>query len=213
MNNTLTYTLITDGSSDSALRHIIGWLLDDLYPQLPHEGVFADFRNIKNPPPTGNVAARVRAAHAYYPCHILFYHRDAEQKSDNIIELRKTEILSTLNHTESIVCIVPIVMMEAWLLIDEAAIKKAAGNRNNKSNLNLPNLRNIENHPNPKTTLHELLKTASGLRGRNLKKFNADPAVHLVAEYISDFSPLRALKAFQVFEQDLRNAVAQFLKS
>jgi len=59
--------------------------------------------------------------------------------------------------------------------------------------------------------LHNLLADASGLKGRNLKKFNPDKAVHLVAEYIEDFSPLRKLDAFQAFENELRRVVDKYL--
>jgi hypothetical protein len=61
--------------------------------------------------------------------------------------------------------------------------------------------------------LHDLLKKASGLKGRNLKRFNVDKAVHLVVENIEDFSPLRKLEAFKIFETDLKSKMDHFLKS
>ncbi len=48
----LKYTLIADGSSDKTLLRIIKWVLDDLYPKLPNQGVFADFRGLPDPPKT-----------------------------------------------------------------------------------------------------------------------------------------------------------------
>lgn len=44
MKSGLKFTLIADGSSDAVLLNIVKWLLDDLYPTLPNEGQFADFR-------------------------------------------------------------------------------------------------------------------------------------------------------------------------
>jgi len=55
------------------------------------------------------------------------------------------------------------------------------------------------------------LRVASGLKSRNLKKFNPDKAVHLVAENIDDFSKLRNLVAFKAFETDLKRVVDHYL--
>lgn len=71
----------------------------------------------------------------------------------------------------------------------------------------------MEKENQPKVLLHQLLKEASGLKGRNIKKFNPDKAVHLVAEYIEDFSPLRELDTFCAYENELRNAVGNYLKT
>jgi hypothetical protein len=94
-------------------------------------------------------------------------------------------------------------MQEAWLLIDQSAIRRAAGNPNGKKAIALPNLNEIESISSPKQRLLELLKDASELRGRRLKKFTPTKHVHLIAANISDFSPLRQLPAFQRLEADI----------
>jgi hypothetical protein len=94
-------------------------------------------------------------------------------------------------------------MQEAWLLIDQAAIRRAAGNPNGTADLVLPAVGLIESITNPKGLLYELLKAASELRGRRLKKFRPDKHVRLIAEIISDFSPLRQLPAFRRLEVDI----------
>ena len=93
--------------------------------------------------------------------------------------------------------------METWLLISEDALKKASGNRNYKGNINLPPINQLEKNQDPKSLLHTILKNCSGLKTRRLDKFNVHQAVHLVAEYIEDYSPLRQLYSFQKFENDL----------
>jgi len=208
----LKYTLLTDGSSDKILLNIIKWLLDDLYPQLPCDGSFADFRHFPRPPQTGDVIQRVKYSQEYYPFDILFYHRDAE-KFD--IPFRKEEILNHIDSSLSskIVCVIPVKMMETWLLINTDAIKKAAGNRNYTGNIDLPSLKKLESLTKPKEMLHDLLKNTSGFNGRRLKNFNVHYAVHLVAENIKDYSPLRKLSAFREFEKDLKVAVELFLSS
>jgi hypothetical protein len=212
--NELKYTLIADGSSDAVLLKIIKWSLDDLYPQLICEGSFADFRIISNPPK--GISEKVMKARLYYPYNILFIHRDAESTTNSrIIDQRRQEIRDQLDEAdrEKTICVVPIKMMETWLLINEQAIKKAAGNRNYNGNIDLPLLRNLERENQPKERLHGLLKNASGVKNRRLKNFNVDQRIHLVADYIEDFSPLRNLVAFQAFETELKNVVDKYLEN
>ena len=213
--NELKYTLITDGSSDKTLMNIIQWLFDDLYPQLPCTGSCADLRKIINPPSVGDVLKRIHEAGNLYPFDILFYHRDAEKNDKDIIKKRKEEILGKIDNrlASKVVCVVPITMMETWLLINQDAIKKAAGNRNYTGIIDFPVLSKLESIKDPKTILHQTLLMTSGLKGRRLKTFNVHQAVHLVAENIKDYSPLKKLLAFREFENDLKTAVDLFLQN
>ena len=68
----------------------------------------------------------------------------------------------------------------------------------------------LEDESQPKEKLYQLLKKVSGLKSRNLKKFNVNAAVHLVAEYTNDFRPLRQLSAFDHFEKNLKNCIQQY---
>ncbi len=210
----LRITLIGDGSSDKILLTITKWLLDDLYPQLPVYLEFADFRFLKNPPSKSNPNVQISEARKYFPFDILLYHRDAETTAISSVELRKQEVLTTLSpeDLEISVCVVPVKMMETWLLIDETAIKKASGNRNYKQEIALPPINRLENESNPKNLLHEFIRNASGLSGRNLKKINVNKAVHLVADYITDFNILRQLNAFKIFENDLKKVVDKIIQ-
>ena len=211
----LRYTLLTDGSSDKTLLNIIKWSLDNIYPQLPCTGKFADLRHLIKPPSAGDVVHRVKVAENLYPFDILFYHRDAENYDKDIIQKRKNEILGKVEEQlmTKIVCVVPITMMETWLLIDHDAIKKASGNRNYTSNIELPALSKLESIKDTKAILHQTLLKTSGLKGRREKMFNVYQAVHLVAENIKDYRPLRELSAFREFENDLKIAVGLFLQN
>lgn len=208
----IRYTLIADGSSDKILMQIINWILNDLYPDVPNEGVFADFGSLPNIPKT--IKEKVAESQEYYPFDILFYHRDAEDTDSTILQTRINEIRKAIptDIFSRIICIVPIKMMETWLLIDENALKKAAGNRNYKGEIILPSIKKLEKEKEPKILLHNLLREVSNLKGRNLKKFNVHQAVHLVAENIEDFSPLRDLEAFKVFEKEVKNVMKSILK-
>lgn len=205
----IRYTLIADGSSDKALMNVIKWLLDDLFPKMPSQGYYGDFRMLQNPPRKDEVMKQVKLAEQSYPFDILFYHRDAESNSNSIVEERIAEIKEQLEEVyyPKTVFVIPIKMMENWLLFDETAIKKAAGNRNYNKPVDLPSINRLEDFTNPKQKLHGLLREVSGKKSRQLKNFNVQQAVHLVAENIKDFNPLRQLEAFRKFEESLKKTI------
>ncbi|MHC5613360.1 MAG: hypothetical protein ACYTXA_20770 [Nostoc sp.] len=105
------------------------------------------------------------------------------------------------------ICVIPVRMQEAWLLFDEAALRKAAGNPSGRQALQLPDICRLEQLPDPKDILYGLLCEASGLRGRRLKQFSVNERVHRLAELIDDFSPLRALSAFQLLETEIQQVI------
>lgn len=66
-----------------------------------------------------------------------------------------------------------------------------------------------ESLPDPKQSLHEALRIASGRQGRRLKQFAIPHATRRVAEFIDDFAPLRELSAFYSLEADIRQIIAR----
>lgn len=202
MREPLRSTLLTDGSSDRALLPLLRWVLAR-HAQPVFDLVWADLRPLR---PSHKLASRLRWALEYYPCELLFVHRDAEGEGR---EQRAAQIRSVLREwpTQPAVCVVPVRMQEAWLLFDEQALRVAAGNPRGRMDLGLPRMQAVEGLPAPKQRLHDLLRRASGLPGRRLRRFDAGRAVHRLAESIKDFSALRALLAFQSFEAELRSVL------
>ncbi len=205
----LRYTLLTDGSSDRALRRIIDWVLASLIAESGGGVTFvsdwADFRALPRPP--RSLGNRIALAIEYYPCDLLFIHRDAEREP---FDVRADEIRQALGGQQlrcaAPIHLIPVRMMEAWLLFDEQAIREAAENSGSRVELDLPRITRIEEIADPKETLHQALRSASEYTGRRLRKFNVDKAVHRVAESTRDFSPLRQLAAFREFETSTRTA-------
>ena len=143
-----------------------------------------------------------------FPCDLLFIHRDAEGER---LDRRVAEVREALGASSSgrngrvpAVLVIPIRMMEAWLLFDKARLREAAGCPQGNTPLDLPKLSRCEKLADPKERLHRSLRAASEKRGRHLKKFNVDSAIHRLSGLIPDFSPLRGLSAFQRLEEDLR---------
>jgi len=198
------YTLISDGSSDRALLPILTWVLREKGKISRIQPEWADLSRLRSPPQT--LRDRILISIDLYPCDLLFVHRDAEKNGP---EKRYREIRSAVNEASEngfrtpAVCVVPVKMTEAWLLIDEPSIRRAAGNPNGRELLTLPNLSKIEQIPDPKELLFEILRIASGLSGRRLKTFNSYGARTRITELIEDFSPLHKLKAFQRLEESI----------
>ena len=205
----IRYTLLADGPSDRCLIRVIDWLLDDILKsvQIAVNAQFADMRMLRNPP--SGLSERIKRAIEQYPCDVLFVHRDAEKAAR---ENRVDEISRAIKGTavDFHVAVVPVRMTDAWLLIDEGAIRRAADNPNGKVMLTLPALNRIEGLSNPKNALRDLLVAASEKTGRRLKQFKRDlgQRVHRVADLINDFSALRQLAAFRALEKDTRETLA-----
>jgi len=156
------------------------------------------------------LADRIRWSLDLYPCEFLFVHRDAERepREKRVDEINQAlEKVDTSQPVPPAVCVVPVHMQEAWLLFDEAAIRHAAGNRSGRQALNLPPIKRLEDLPDPKAELYERLKQASGLSGRRLKRFPVHKRARRVAELVDDFSPLRALSAFNALESDVAETI------
>lgn len=202
----LRYTLVSDGSSDKALLPIITWLLIQNGISCAIQPYWAEIRNF--PIPAKKLINRIKMSYDFYPCDILFIHRDAERET---IEHRVNEIKNAMKnisiHLPPYICVIPVKMTEAWLLIDEKAIRIAAGNRNGTEILEIPKLHELESLPDPKKILYELLKKASGLSGRRRKRFQVYRYAPRISEFISDFSPLRGLTAFSYLETEIRKFI------
>lgn len=194
-------TLLSDGTTDQSLLFVTQWLLQR-HTAAPFEQNWADLRRLRRPP--GKLVDKVTAALDLHPCDILAIHRDAEREAP---EKRLREIAdASANRHIPIVVMVPVRMTEAWLLFDEAAIRRASGCPNGTMDLDLPALKHVESLPDPKEVLHEALKTASNLPAGRRKRFQPD--IRRVAELIEDFAPLCVLPSFRAAEESLRNALA-----
>lgn len=206
MNN-LRYTLLSDGSSDRALMPILKWLLQVHLPNCSIQEEWADLRRV-NKTQRDSFEKRIKLSVELYPCDLLFIHRDAEKepRQNRVVEIQKA--LQSINLTDPpTVCVIPVHMTEAWLLFDAIAIRKAASNPNGSVSLKLPNLKQLENNPDPKQILYGLLRDASELNNRRLRAFPVSEQVSRVADLIDDFQPLRALPAFNALETELKQVI------
>lgn len=167
---TLRVVYLCEGSSDLGLvPHI-----ERIAVQCDVEvSVSAPDLNWLSDQPVGHsVADKLRAVKRLsdeYELAIL--HRDADREG---IEARRTEIAAAVKSTWpelSHIPVIPVTMLEAWLLLDEGVIRQVAGNPKGKMPLSLPKPSNVERIADPKQLLKETLARASGLTGRRLADF------------------------------------------
>lgn len=192
---------------------IIEWLLREHLPECPINGQWADLSNLPAVP--RKLPGRIEKCLEFYSCNIIFIHRDAEKESH---QKRVEEIKAALSEAERrieiplAICVVPVRMQEAWLLIDEQAIRRAADNPNGRQQLSLPPLKRLEDLPDPKKELRRLLEDASESTGRRLRSYQRrlSQKAYRVSQLINDFSPLRRLPAFQHLEREVREIAEEF---
>lgn len=196
MSDNIRITLVGDGKSDKVLKYPLGWLLDQLFPDHVFEFEFSGEKK-----PKWKLADKINYALELFPCDLLMVHRDVENQT---IAQREQEVQEAINQIKSpgprfgFISVTPIKMSEAWLLIDEQAIREAAGNPNGKEPLPMPSIQELE-RMDAKKKAEELLQKAHGGRKRQRKKFNSEMAKHkhLLAKNIEDFALCHRLYAFQ----------------
>lgn len=206
MKGLVRLTLLGDGTSDRCLLGILRYLVGSLVNDVVIESHWADLRHV-SPRPAGLVE-RIAATIKYYPSDILFVHRDAERQpwQDRFTEIRDA---ATKAGSALWAAVIPVRMTEAWLLLDEYAIRHAADNPTGTTPLDLPLSGRIEDDPDPKETLHAALVAASDKRGRRLRRFREtiSSRVHRVAELIADYDCLQALPAYRRTRADAETAL------
>lgn len=208
----IRYTLLSEGTSDRALLPILTWLLQCHLPGYAVQSEWADLARLPKLPKS--LTERIQSSLDLYPCHVLFIHRDADNqgRKQRLDEIGKAlaQIRSSMSPA---ICVIPVRMTEAWLLLDEKAIRTAADNPRGNQALQMPNIRDIEHHADPKAELHNLLRQASGLQGRRLKKFNArlSEKVQRISAITDSLSSLRKLGAFQALEADVKDFSERYL--
>lgn len=133
-------------------------------------GVAPDFRRLQGAVGR-SVGEKLRAALRLEPeANLVFVHRDADGRD---AAQRYNEIARAVADCDCkvpVVSVVPVQETEAWLLLDESAIRRAVGKPRGTVDLNLPLPLAIERVANPKERLKQALERASEAAGRRLDR-------------------------------------------
>jgi hypothetical protein len=197
---------IADGSSDLPLaRH-----LESLCQSAGSEVEVVDLPADRLPGVGRRVEDRLRAVLGQDPnFDILFVHRDSEARDPSPRFEEVASAAAALNFPGPAVAVVPIRMTEAWLLLDEVAIRLVAGSPSGSGALGLPPTSAVERIADPKGVLREALIAASGVQGRRLKMFKNQFSVHraLLLERLDPHGEVRKLSAWQRLGESIATAI------
>ena len=203
----INIALVCDGSSDKCLEQIVYPLIDLHFPHLSCRVVAAS----EVIPARESLNNRLAKTLELYAPHMILCHRDSEREQWS---MRCAEIVSaSANILVPTVPIVPVRMLESWLLLDDQAIRRAANNRNGTASLSLPKAHEIEGLPDPKAVLFEALRRASNLPPHRLRRFREHEARSRVASFINDVTTLRRLPAFVQFETNFCSAITSIARA
>lgn len=142
---------------------------------------------------------------------LVIVHRDADGDGP---EARLEEIEAAVQAcavTAVCVPVVPVRMTEAWLVLDEPAIRDVAGNPNGRVRLQIPKPSNVERIADPKALLRELLVTASETSGRRRQQFQSRFSHHrrLLLERLTSDGAVSSVSSWLAFDRDLRAGLAR----
>ncbi|MET8056419.1 hypothetical protein [Streptomyces microflavus] len=103
------------------------------------------------------------------------------------------------------VAVVPVRMLEAWLLLDEVCLRQVAENPRGRVGLDLPKGVAAENIADPKQLLKESLARASEYKGRRLAQFQKRFSQHRLRmlELLDPEGPVTCLPSWRAFVEDL----------
>ncbi|MEV0154558.1 hypothetical protein AB0H57_12565 [Micromonospora sp. NPDC050686] len=103
---------------------------------------------------------------------VIVVHRDADNAGYQA-RLREIRAATTpVSAGSALVPIIPVRMTEAWLLLDEAAIRQVAGNPRGRVSLGLPRAHEVESIADPKAKLRECLVRAADVTGKRRERVN-----------------------------------------
>lgn len=204
------FILIGEGSSDLRLvDHIQNILLEEGFTEVsgeaPDLGMF--------PNPVGRtVRDKINTLLLHYQSiDAIFVHRDADNAGLAAREEEISAAIQGLVPHEKVVPIIPVKMLETWLLTDHEAIKRIAGNINYRGDLGIPGARQLESAHNTKQILMDALCVASqtqGVRREKFKKRFAEMRARLT--YDLDYKgSVQSLASYQHF----RRKITEFSQS
>ncbi len=204
----IDFVLISEGHSDEGLiSHLENLCIEAGADEVT--GIAPDFRRL--PEPIGRtVEEKLRATLLLEPqANLFLLHRDADARN---ADHRYQEIYDAVNGcqlSKQWVAIVPIQETEAWLLLDEPAIRLAAGRPRGHNNLGLPTSHDVENIARPKERLQQALIDAAELTGRRLRQFRRDFPTHrrMLLLRLSTTGPLLEVSSWQRMRDDIQSAL------
>jgi len=208
----INFVLTGEGSSDLRLvEHIENILIEEGFTEASGE---APDLSMFGAPVGRTIREKLTVLLRHYPnIDLIFVHRDADNKG---IPAREQEIWAATDgivEDNRIVPIIPVTMLETWLLADSAAIKQVAGNTGYGVIKCIPAIRHLENIADAKQALVEALCEASQTQGTRLRRFKKRfPEMRARLTFDLDPNgPVRQLNSYQHFRGKINTYCEQKL--
>lgn len=196
--------MVCEGSSDAPLAFHIQRLFESCgYPR-PDFNVSSEGRLLVD---------KIRSGLAMAPQYdVLFIHRDADSAVADPRYREITEAVQQAAYDGLWVGIVPVRMTESWLLLDEAAIRNAAGNPNARIRLDLPSPAEAERMADPKSALRSAIIAGAEVQGRRRRTLTKRlPGIRdQLLESLPVGGHLERLQSWTRFRDDTITALNQF---
>ncbi len=173
-------------------------------------GVAPDLSSLPQKPASRKVVDKLPAALTLEPnADLIFVHRDADSVDAEPRYREISQTASGLKLQGRVVPVVPVQETEAWLLLDEGEIRRAADNPNGRAELDLPSPSRIEGIASPKERLFRTLEAASELRGRRLARFKRSlpRRRRLLLERLDPTGAVAQLPAWQRLKEKLEEII------
>lgn len=207
---TVRVLYLCEGPSDMGLRFHIEEIAAEMGARILVTA--PDLNRLPNKP-GHSVADKLRAAqqlsNAGQEYDLVVIHRDSDGGPPDDRRREIAEAVAAVSPGLAHVPAIPVRMLEAWLLLNEAAIREVAGNPNGKVALKLPKPARVESAADPKALLKQAIATASEDRGRSLQKLQArfpENRARLL-QMLDREGPVKQLTSWQSFTHDLREAL------
>lgn len=205
----INFILVAEGTSDNALiPHLEQLCIKCGASEV--SGAAIDFSRL--PVRVGNgISDKLSEARRLAPeANLFFIHRDADAV-DASPRLQEVEDVVTTSALDCAwIAVVPVQEIEAWLLLDEDAIRRVVSKPRGTIPLDLPNARNVEEVVNPKEYLQQILLQASEATGRRLQKCRRNFGIHrkMLLERLSADGPLYAIPSWRRMHDELCKVIA-----
>jgi len=205
------FVLICEGTSDEGLiPHLETLCLDAGADEVYGNAPDLSRRNVGHA-----LKDKIQAILELEPqANLLFLHRDADAWDSTNRHEEITKVTISCGLTKKWVAVVPVQETEAWLLLDEKAIRTVAGKPNGRTTLKLPRPTLVENIASPKEVLKEKLSLAAEVTGRRHQSFIAKfPSMRrLLLQRLAVGGPLLQVHSWCKMKSALEEAI-QTLRS
>lgn len=196
----LTFLFLCEGSSDEPL-------VEHLETLVTRQGV-AEVLGVPRSG-GGSVDDKLsRVTHDGSAYDFVAVHRDADARDS---EARIAEVVGALDRAGLPGCpVVPVQMTEAWLLVDQQAIRDAVGRPSGREPLGVPGPSRIERTKDPKSVLKAALLAASGVTGRRRDREARQWTRYrrIILQRLDVDGPVRQLPSWKRLEEDMADIVA-----